>query len=130
LYDGRHTYDFEAALGRPSKQRTYRDTLEIVRLGGRTEPMAAPTHEALAKHAKRYRRDGVAETALEYGMTASAAELAERAGAKRRHTSESMRVQVLALRARGAVPSAIADTLNISDRRVRQLLAQPLENAA
>jgi hypothetical protein len=111
-------------------QLVERDTLEFVRLNCRTEPLADPTHQALARHAKRYGRDCVAETALEYDMTASAAEHAEQTGTKRRHTSESMRAQVLALHARGAVPAAIADTLNISDRGVRQLLAQPLKTAA
>jgi hypothetical protein len=53
-------YDLEAALETPSKPRSYKDTLEIVRLNGRTEPLAAPNHKALAKHAKRYGRDCVA----------------------------------------------------------------------
>ena len=112
-------YDFEAALAAPSKPRTYKDTLGV-----------PPTHEALARHAKRYGRDCVSETALEYGLAASAAELAETTGTRRRHTSPSMREQALALQARGVIPAAIADTLNISDKRARQLLAQPLENAA
>jgi len=123
-------YDFEAALAAPSKPRTYKNTLEIVRLNGKTEPLLAPTHEALARHAKRYGRDCVSETALEYGLTASAAELAETTGSRRRHTSMPMRKQALALQARGVIPAAIADTLNISDKRARQLLAPPLENAA
>ena len=41
---------------------------------------------------------------------------------KKRHTSESMKVKVLNLHSRGVVPAAIADTLNISDRRVSDIL--------
>jgi hypothetical protein len=40
------------------------------------------------------------------------------AGKRRRRTTPTLRAQVAALRRRGMVPSAIADTLNISDRRV------------
>ena len=75
---------------------------EFARLNGKTAgPLPVPTHEALTKHAKRYGRDCVAETALEYGLTASAAELAEQTGARRRHTSTPMREQALALQAEG-----------------------------
>jgi hypothetical protein len=119
-----YAYDFEAALGKPSPPHTYKNTLELRRLDGRTEPLAPPSHEALAKHARRFGRDCVAETALEYGLTASAAELAESIGSRQRRTSDELRAQVAALRQRGVVPAGIADVLNISDSRVRKLLAQ------
>lgn len=41
---------------------------------------------------------------------------------RRRPTTPGLRVQVLELRDRGLVVAAIADTLNISDRRVREIL--------
>ena len=41
---------------------------------------------------------------------------------RRRPTTDALRVQVLQLHERGVVTTAIADALNISDRRVRELL--------
>ena len=41
-----------------------------------------------------------------------------------RATTRTTEAEVLALRDRGLVPSAIADALNLSDRRVRSILAK------
>jgi hypothetical protein len=81
----------------------------------------APTVQALQRHAQRFGPEGVNEIAEVYGdLTAVPASV----GPKRmRRTGLSLRSQVLALRDRGIVPSAIADTLNVSDRRVREILA-------
>jgi hypothetical protein len=84
----------------------------------------APTEAALRKHARRFGNECVSEIADAYGLTATAAELAETSGKRQRRTTESLRAQVIALRDRGVVPAAIGDTLNISDSRVRKLLAQ------
>lgn len=47
----------------------------------------------------------------------------ERTEAKRhRRTSAELRDEVLALHERGLIPAAIADVLNLSDRRVKALL--------
>ena len=43
---------------------------------------------------------------------------------KRRRTSDPLRAQVVELRRSGAVPDAIADSLNLSGRRVRTLLRE------
>ncbi len=43
---------------------------------------------------------------------------------RRRRTSEDLRREVAELRARGMVPAAIADTLNVADRRVQALLRE------
>ncbi|MFL5916749.1 MAG: hypothetical protein ACJ752_14105 [Gaiellaceae bacterium] len=87
------------------------------------ESRAGMTEAALRKHAQRFGPDGVAEIAEAYGHSALAAELAE-GGPRGRRTTPSMKEQVRALHARGLVPAAIADALNLSDSRVRRLLAQ------
>ena len=43
---------------------------------------------------------------------------------RQRRTSVELRAQVLGLRDRGLVPTAIADALNISDRRCREILSR------
>lgn len=56
-----------------------------------------------------------------------------KAGAKRRRMRPSVKEDILTLRARGMVPTAIADVLNLSDRRVREVLKEGqkrLEQAA
>jgi transcriptional regulator len=48
--------------------------------------------------------------------------LVEVVRAGRRRTTECLRVKVLNLHERGVVPAAIADTLNVSDRRVKEIV--------
>ena len=43
---------------------------------------------------------------------------------RRRRTSEQLRREVAELRGRGMVPLAIADSLNVSDRRVSEILRE------
>jgi len=92
-----------------------------------------PTLKMFIRHAERFGPECVAETAAAYLPPAEVgvleAELAlvgnrngNRARARQRRSTPSLREQVLALRERGLVAAAIADTLNLSDRRVRELL--------
>lgn len=123
-------HDFEATLKAATTIETSGEGLTAEQVYWRKHFSQAPTEEALRKDAKRFGGEGVSEIAEAYGMTALAVELAEDNGTRKRRTSNTMREQVRALQARGVIPAAIADTLNISDRRVRQLLAEPLEIAA
>ena len=83
----------------------------------------APTAEGLHKHADRFSPDGVAEITDAYRLTLLNVSAAPASKAKRaRRTSETMKTKVLNLHERGVVPAAIADTLNISDRRVSEIL--------
>lgn len=50
------------------------------------------------------------------------------AGKRQRRTTSELRGQVLELARRGLVAAAIADTLNLSDRRVREIMSQTPEN--
>ena len=65
--------------------------------------------------------DGVAEIRDAYQVTLRSAVPPSKAKRTRR-TTESMKTKVLNLHARGVVPAAISDTLNISDRRVSEIL--------
>lgn len=47
-----------------------------------------------------------------------------KAGPKRRRMRPSVKEDILTLRGRGMVPTAIADVLNLSDRRVREVLKE------
>jgi hypothetical protein len=123
MYDGRHTYDFEAALA-SAKTAQPKSGLTAEQRYWRLHFPEAPTEAALRKHARRFGKECVAEVAEAYGMTALAAELSETGGKRQRRTTRELRAQVVALHERGVVPAGIADTLNISDSRVRKLLAQ------
>ena len=87
----------------------------------RTQHPDAPTAEELHKHVARFGSDGVAEIKDAYRVTLRNAAPTSKAP-RRRHTSESMKAKVLNLRDRGVVPAQIADSLNISDRRVSDIL--------
>ena len=69
----------------------------------------------------RFGADGVAEIKDAYQLTLRNAVPVSRAKRARR-TTESMKSKVLNLHVRGVVPAAIADQLNISDRRVTDIL--------
>jgi hypothetical protein len=82
-----------------------------------------PTAEDLHRHARLHGSGCVADTARAFGGKQIAVTAAPRSTAKRhRRTTPNLREQVLALHARGLVASAIADTLNVADRRVREIL--------
>ena len=83
----------------------------------------APSAEGLHKHAERFSPDGVPEIRDAYQVTLLNVSAAPTSKApKTRRTTESMKTKVLNLHERGVVPAAIADTLNISDRRVSEIL--------
>lgn len=89
----------------------------------RTQFPEAPTAEELHKHVARFGPDGVAEIKDAYELTLLNVSAAPASKAPRaRRTTESMKTKVLNLHERGVVPAAIADTLNISDRRVQDIL--------
>lgn len=52
-----------------------------------------------------------------------------KAGKQGRRTTPTLREDVMALHARGMVPSAIADVLNLKDRRVADILRKALKPA-
>lgn len=71
----------------------------------------------------------MAETAAAFGMDVSRRR--EEPQAKRQQrTSATLRQEVVDLRERGLVPSAIADALNVSDRRVASILRELRAEAA
>jgi hypothetical protein len=89
-----------------------------------------PREEQLRRHAQRYGNEGVSEIAATIpNGSALAAELTESHGSRQRRTSTPLREQVLALKNRGMVRAAIADTLNVSDRRVAEILRRNAELA-
>ena len=87
----------------------------------RTEFPDAPTAEELHKHVARFGSDGVPEIRDAYQVTLRNAVPPSKAKRARR-TTETLKAKVLNLNERGVVPAAIADTLNISDRRVNEIL--------
>lgn len=93
------------------------------------------TVERLMNHARLFGPDGVLETGRAHLVEAEIAELeaqllvitssnGKRVGGRQRRTTDSLRGQVLALRDRGLVAAAIADVLNVSDRRVAEILSK------
>jgi hypothetical protein len=79
-----------------------------------------PSSEDYRRHSRRFGSECVAETARQLG---SAVTPVPKSAAKRQwRMNSSVREQVLGLHRRGVVPAAIADTLNLSGRRVREIL--------
>jgi len=83
----------------------------------------APTAEDFHRHAQLYGPELVKETAAAFGGKELSVTAAPKSTAKRqRRTTSSLREQILGLHRRGLVPAAIADTLSVSDRRVKEIL--------
>jgi hypothetical protein len=80
--------------------------------------------DALRRHAERYGTDGVKAVASVCGLDLNVRKVAELPKRRRRTTGQLVEEARL-LRDRGMVPGAIADVLNVSDRRVKELLAEP-----
>jgi hypothetical protein len=78
------------------------------------------TAKALEKHARKFGPDGVEEIAVWEGL-ALPADVTRKLPQKRR-TTVGLKQQVADLRARGVLPSGIANVLNISERRARAIL--------
>ncbi|HEY2371391.1 MAG TPA: hypothetical protein VGH82_02475 [Gaiellaceae bacterium] len=120
VYDGSDLYDFNSALSNVTMQRTYWDTIKHVDAKGRRSPLAPPTAAQLFKHAEKFGPECVNETAAQYGVKLE--RLAVEKPKRQRRSGPTVKAQVLELHGRGALPAAIADTLNLSDRRVKELL--------
>jgi hypothetical protein len=95
----------------------------------------APTLDEFVRHARLFGLEDVVETARAYlappelaALELEVAQLGAKNGrpaaTRQRRTTTQLQEQVRALRDRGMVPGAIADTLNISDRRTESLLRQ------
>jgi hypothetical protein len=145
MYGG-NGYDFarelRAALGRQAVRAQFRTRwrVELIARGDEFEAAAAElldrmtgdvAGDALLRHARRFGVECVLGTArthlsdrqrrdLELDLAGTSATRATR----QRRTTDEVTEQVIALAERGLIEPAIADTLNISDRRVRAILAK------
>jgi DNA-binding NarL/FixJ family response regulator len=84
------------------------------------------TLEQFKRHATKFGPECVLETARGHLSERELAELeldAEPKRGRHRRTTRALESQVLELARRGLVRAAIADQLNIGDRRVREILA-------
>ncbi len=91
-------------------------------------PTLPLTGDRLHRHAERFGPDTVKATAEMHGLDLRVKSQTGRPK-RRRRTSEDLRREVAELRGRGMVPSAIADVLNVSDRRVSALLREMAQAA-
>jgi hypothetical protein len=82
----------------------------------------APTVERLHKHAAKFDAEGVKEIADAYAIDFHLKKTNPEAPKKARRTNDELRRQVVDLRARGLRTAVIADTLNVSDRRVQEIV--------
>ena len=82
------------------------------------------TAEMFRRHADKFGPESVRETAAELGVELSRSTVtpARKAPKFRRRTTASLTRDVREMRGRGVVVTAIADSLNISDRRVKELI--------
>jgi hypothetical protein len=125
----------------PARCGPCEDCLELLRERGRDRTPSASAFAGYLRHAERFGSELVLGAAA---GSLSADELARleaelvllnarkngkptksgRPARSQRRTTDELRGQVLVLRNRGLVPTAIADVLNISDRRVQAILAE------
>lgn len=83
------------------------------------------TAEMFRRHAEKFGPEMVKETAAALGIGLSPSTIREQKKAApkyRRRTTASMVADAREMHARGVVLTAIADQLNVSDRRVKELL--------
>jgi len=73
---------------------------------------------------ERLGREGVNEIAAVYRIELNASPARQAGPRSKRHTRLALRQQVIELHQRGLLPTAIADALNVSDRRVKEVLSQ------
>ena len=85
-------------------------------------PTLPLTGERLHRHAE-IGTDGIRATADMHGLDLRVRPQGQRPK-RRRRTSAQLRQEVAELRGRGMVPAAIADALNVSDRRLAGLLRE------
>ena len=120
-------YDFEAALSAARERASYRQRTLVQRerdaeaLYWRSS-FPAPRAEQLHRHAEKFRSEGVAEVARAYGIELVVRDADAKRPRRSRRTTAALEAQVVDLRARGLIPTAIADTLNLADRRVQEIL--------
>jgi hypothetical protein len=142
MYDGSDFYDFSAALasakeavpvtvsgGFAADDAVYFRRLVKVDGRGRSGPLEVPEGDAFHRHARRFGPELVNETAKLLGVDTSVKRAVPKLKRHRR-TNAELTAQVVELHARGVVDSAIADTLNIGDERVRSIVraaAVPLQ---
>lgn len=89
-----------------------------------------PDREGLHQHVRKFGPDGVKETAATFGINMQVTAARSKSGKPRqRRTTDTVRAQVLNLHARGLISAAIADTLNLSDRRVKAILTEATQAA-
>jgi hypothetical protein len=118
---GCETYDFKAELAKAQQRRRKQSSgLDANSIYWRMF-FKPPTVEAFHRHAERFGPELVRDTAAAFGIDLRARNTAAKPKRQRR-TGPSLKSQVLELRGRGIMPTAIADALNISDRRVREIL--------
>jgi len=84
----------------------------------------APTSNEFHRHAERFDREGVNEIAAVYRIELNASPARQAGPRSRRHTRPALRQQVIELHQRGVLLTAIAEALNVSDRRINEVLAQ------
>jgi hypothetical protein len=86
-------------------------------------PSLPVTVDGLRRHAERYGPDGVKAVASVRRLDLNVRKVAELPKRRRRTTGDLIE-EARRLRERGMVTGAIADVLNVPDRRVKELLAE------
>lgn len=124
-------YDFKAAFeesrvrARDRDEKRKRAELANERLYWRVAfpDLPAPARAELEKHAEKFGPGSVARVATVCDVDRVKVPEPKRPSRKRRTTAE-LRAEVLDLRAKRMVLTAIADTLNVSDARVRKIVRE------
>lgn len=117
------SYHFEHALAAAKTiERAEGDGLSAEQRYWRREFPSAPSAEQLRRHAARFGAEGINETGAAYGIDLGRKIRDETKPSRQRRSSAQLRAEVIELHSRGVLPEAIADTLNVSDRRVKALL--------
>jgi hypothetical protein len=97
-------------------------SLELHRLDGTIVPLPAPSPAKIARHVKLYGNEGVEETIRAYPATAlPLATYRTKAPSGRRLDSQT--ISAIRHFAQDSPVSALANTFNLTERRVKEVLA-------
>jgi hypothetical protein len=121
-------YDFASALGaarRRVRERKQKATAELSAAERHYWQLVSdekPTAEDLLRHTATRGLEGVAEIAAAYSVNLRVGKRPTIQPKRQRRTTTALRDEIVQLRQSGVLVAAIADELNISERRVRELL--------
>lgn len=113
----------------PAASARYFRRLELVKASGKRVSLPAPDADKLARHIKLYGTEGVDAIRDAYPLESLPLTAYRTTAPRGRRITEELIEVILHFRALGSPVSALATTLNLSERRIRAVLAAAKDQA-